>query len=197
MRILSTVRQAVVVATVAALTIGIASMAYATENPPQGGVAPPITSTAPDLSPDEPVETVAPESELTSGDRVVATDPEALAYLLNCHPRLFADKPHISRDGSGQLSSHGTWESGLCRDKRGSIAIHLQAFFSDHTWRSRGVMGFSTVRPGGGAGKRATARVQCLSPKPVSWKAWAVIHTPSGGTASKYSNGTTINCADD
>ncbi len=208
----SPVRQAVVVATAAALAVGVAVSAEAADVVPPADPVPvadaplvpsPLGERVSTPEPaasvlGEPFETVAPESELSSpdGSEIAASDSEALTYLLNCRPGLWADTPHISSDGSGQLSSHGTWTSGRCRDKRGTIAIHLQAYFSDHIWRSRGIMGFATVRPGGGGGKRATARVHCMAPKRVSWKAWAVIHTPSGGTASKYSNGTTLSCAD-
>lgn len=186
-------------ATAAVLVMGVAVPAYAVEPPPMLPSVGSVAAEEPLPSGEQPVETVAPDTELLppEGEGIDATDPESLEYLLNCRPWLDADMPHISGDGSGELSSHGFWLQGRCRDKRGTIAIHLQAYFNDHIWRSRGIMGFATVLPGGGAGKRATARVQCVSPKPVSWRAWAVIHTPSGGRASKYSVGNTLNCSTD
>lgn len=190
--------QFVVVATAIALAMGISAPASATEIVSAAGPVP-VTETPPGPAPsDDPVPTVAPESEMTppNGGEIIASDPEALAYLLNCKPDLRADRPHISTfDKSGDLSSHGYWNPGRCRDKRAPIVIHLQAYFTDHTWKSRGTLGTALVRPGGGAGKRATARAHCVTPQPVTWRTWAVIHTPSGGIASKYSVTATLPCS--
>ncbi len=195
----SPARQAVVVVTTAvALAVGVAAPASAADIAPPADTAPTAKAPAAPAPPDEPVPTVAPKSEMVSPNdgEVIASDPEALTYLLHCRPWLQADRPHISTfDKSGDLSSHTYWLRGGCPDKRAPVVIHLQAYFTDHTWKSRGTMGTALVPPGSGKGKRATARAHCVTPQPVTWKAWAAIHTPSGGMATKYSDPVTLTCS--
>lgn len=141
----------------------------------------------------------APSGSSSSGRMLElnsASDPDAARAAAACVPVALADTPHISSDGSGEISSHGSWKLGSCRDSKATVAIQLQEFFSDGIWRTRGTYGTGTYAPGGGAGKRATSRAVCVSPVPAAWRAWVVVQTPSGGRASGYANTVNVPCRD-
>lgn len=71
------------------------------------------------------------------------------------------DYPHISSDGSGQLSAHGWWRNFDCKATHGKVNVQIQVQNWAGFWFDVGTPGEATVTSGGGSGNRATARYNC------------------------------------
>lgn len=85
------------------------------------------------------------------------------------------DYPHISTDGSGQLSGHGWWQNVNCKATRATVTVKLQVRNWLGFWFDVGTPGVKTVVEGGGAGNRATARYNCNGAGPRDFRTWVSI----------------------
>jgi hypothetical protein len=80
------------------------------------------------------------------------------------------DYVHISSTLPPAASGHGWWINRDCNATHAVVTVQLQQYYSDGSWRNIGTAGSATVRSGGGAGNRATGRVDCLSNVQTSWR---------------------------
>ena len=84
---------------------------------------------------------------------------------------LYTRGDYVHRSSTGiAASAHGWWENRDCPATYAVVTVQLQEYYSDGTWRNVGEPGRKTVRSGGGAGNRATARVDCLSTERTGWR---------------------------
>lgn len=79
------------------------------------------------------------------------------------------EQTHVSSTAF-EASGHGWWVNGNCPTSTAVVTVQLQEYYSDGSWRNKGVVGRSTVRSGGGAGNRATGRAGCNNSSVVSWR---------------------------
>lgn len=83
-----------------------------------------------------------------------------------------ADKPHIaSSAGARAVHSHGYWLKGDCKATKATVTIHLQKKINGW-WVDVGTEGKGDYKPGGGRGKRATARYECKGHASTTYRAW-------------------------
>jgi len=111
-----------------------------------------------------PVPAIAPT--LTAPTPNLATTTSLLGL---CVFAMKGDYAHVSENGI-EASGHGWWENVNCDATLADVAITLQQYYADGTWRDRGSMGFDRVVSGGGSGRRATARAICDSTALTSWR---------------------------
>ena len=76
---------------------------------------------------------------------------------------------HVS-SSAFEASGHGWWVNGDCPATLAVVTVQLQQYYSDGKWRNIGSAGKSTVRSGGGAGNRATGRVECANRSVTGWR---------------------------
>lgn len=110
-----------------------------------------------------------------------------------CTYRQAVDNPHVT---SGDASVHGWWlrRAGTC-PSRANVDIHLQAFGCGPfvcQWITV-ASGSKDVLPGGGAGRRANARLDCASTSTVGWRGLVDVdligvNDPPGFTESTIRN---------
>jgi hypothetical protein len=79
------------------------------------------------------------------------------------------DNAHISSTAF-EASAHGWWINVNCNAQVAVVTVELQQQYSDRGWRAIGTVGRSTVKSGGGAGNRATARARCVSRDRTQWR---------------------------
>jgi hypothetical protein len=109
----------------------------------------------------------------TAGAAVMASPAPAHQHFqgphqITCTPEARADHVHYSK---GDASGHGSWDLGDCvGDSFATVTIQLQERLSG-VWRNKGALGIKlSVSPGGGAGRRATARAKCKNRKKTHWR---------------------------
>jgi hypothetical protein len=100
--------------------------------------------------------------------RSVATvDGSRAAAAAACVFYTNGDYVHISTSEPQTASGHGWWTNKDCPTPLADVSVRLQLLkngaWTDVAWSSK------TVGPGGGAGSRATARVEC---KTIAWSQW-------------------------
>lgn len=117
------------------------------------------------------VPTAAPAGDVAgleeTGQWGSSTDAtEALRFC-----KFYTRGDYVHRSSTGiAASAHGWWQNVDCPATYAVVTVQLQEYYSDGTWRNVGEPGRKTVRSGGGAGNRATARVDCLSTKLTGWR---------------------------
>lgn len=87
-----------------------------------------------------------------------------------CLFRTNGDYVHVSSTPPASASGHGWWTNINCRATLADVTVQLQQYYSDGRWRNVGSPGRARVRSGGGAGNRATGRVQCVSRAVAGWR---------------------------
>lgn len=127
--------------------------------------------------PDSSIEPLAVSDPITAG---------------NCTYRQVNDNVHISSTPPTAASGHGWWQlaGGTC-PSTANVDIVLQAVLCGPPgcdWNTV-ASGSSTVRPGGGSGKRATGRETCAGTRTVGWRSYVDVDLtgvsdPSGYTYS-------------
>lgn len=133
----------------------------------------------------------APLSALPA-DKVGHRALSAVISAGDCNYQQANDNAHFSSTGFA-ISSHGWWVmwSGTCPNTA-NVDIYLQAVYCDSNgcrWRTVDTDS-ATVRDGGGAGKRATAREECSGVTTVGWRSYVDVDLvgvsdPSGYTYSE------------
>lgn len=111
----------------------------------------------------------------------------------SCTYRQAIDNPHLS---GGDTSIHGWWRTiaGTC-PSLANVDVFLQAFWCDPfgcRWITVAA-GSGDFRPGGGSGRRATARLACATNNLVGWRGFVDVDLigvadPSGVTISTILN---------
>ncbi len=124
--------------------------------------------------PDVVRETGAPSVYLSREGREIQPVPRAKAKLGigPCRPIARPDRPHRS---GADVSGHGYWERGTCSGDKATVYNCLYQYSGldargRRTWTQKACSSKVTVAPGGGRGKRSTARVQCRSSAVTSWR---------------------------
>lgn len=136
-------------------------------------------SASPETSPTLPIPATAPDAssktdEVTiigAGDSSEDTSFEALAA--SCSSSSFlARGDHVHRSSSGfEASGHGWWVNLSCRSaSQARVTVQLQEYFTDGSWRNRGIKGDDTVYSGGGSSNRATGRAGCSTSTVTAWR---------------------------
>jgi hypothetical protein len=119
----------------------------------------------------------------------------------SCTYRQAIDNPHISSTAPRATSVHGYWKriSGTC-PSTANVDTYLQAFWCDQfgcRWITV-ASNSGNVNPGGGAGRRITARRVCSSSsKTVGWRGFVDVdlngvNDPAGFTYSPAVNLTCV-----
>lgn len=107
----------------------------------------------------------APAPVEESGTQARATGPEAVCVFYTN-----GDYVHVSSTAPAAASGHGWWTNGNCNATLAVVTVQLQQYYSDGRWRNVGSAGRATVRSGGGAGNRATGRVNCTNREVTGWR---------------------------
>lgn len=102
-----------------------------------------------------------------------STDQGGASRAAACPFTQYADNVHIS-SSAFEASGHGYWtttNTPSCQARTATITVQLQQYYSDNSWRNAAAKGKATgVRPGGGAGRRATGRAKCYTSTQVTWR---------------------------
>lgn len=115
------------------------------------------------------------------GQFLVAEYGRSRATAGDCTYDTRVDNPHKS---AGQVSVHGWWErvSVTGCPSRADVTTVLQAVvcdsWSERCWWSQVARDEDRIRPGGGRGKRVTARVNCSSDALVGFRGVADVDLP-------------------
>lgn len=94
-------------------------------------------------------------------------DPSAEAAGLWCTPVSGRDNPHRSAAGVA-VSGHGWWNKGTCTKSLADVWNCLYKWYTDNSWRVKACAPLLRLAPGGGAGNRTTARINCHATTPTS-----------------------------
>ena len=98
-------------------------------------------------------------------------DPDADAAGL-CSLEQAGDYAHISSTAPRAASAYGLWYNVDCKASHAVVTVQLQKKGFLGTWFDVGTEGVATVRPGGGAGNRATSRYACSGSSEHSFRSW-------------------------
>ena len=135
----------------------------------------------------------APSQPGGLGQNLSAEYGRSRATAGDCTYDTRVDNPHIS---AGQVSVHGWWEVvGLSEcPRRATVTTVLQAVMCDSwtgaCWWSEVKRNHGSIRRGGGAGKRVTARVDCSSTDLVGVRGVADVDLPGSDPSNlAYSEG--------
>jgi hypothetical protein len=79
------------------------------------------------------------------------------------------DYVHISSTPPRAASGHGWWSKGTGNATYAVVTVQLQINRSG-SWSNVGLPGRATVGPGGGAGNRVTARMECSDTTTHEWR---------------------------
>lgn len=96
-----------------------------------------------------------------------------------------------------EASGHGWWINLHCPSaQRARVTVQLQQYFTDGSWRNRGVKGSATVYSGSGRGNRSTGRATCGTSSRTGWRSvidvdLVGVNDPSGVGVTAPAN---INC---
>lgn len=162
-------RSLTVLCCVALLSLAVLSASAVASSPP-----PPETSTPSASSPQAP-EATAPSASGHWAPAPSGVTPMAQSGPItagNCTYEQAVDDPHQS---GGDVSVHGWWlkDSGTC-PSTAKVTVWLQAYYCDPlygcSWVTVGGPSDGDYPPGGGSGKRATARRACSASDPVGWR---------------------------
>jgi hypothetical protein len=147
--------------------------------------------------PAKPVPAAAPASALAAAGGTTSTDTSspANAEALFCNFYTNGDYVHISSTAF-EASGHGWWTNVDCNTSYADVTVQLQEYYSDGSWRNKGIVGRARVRSGGGAGNRATGRAGCESGAVTGWR--SVVDVDLVGLADDpgklYTPGQNIGC---
>ncbi len=144
----------------------------------------------------------APSQPGSLGQSLSAEYGRSRATAGDCTYDTRVDNPHIS---AGQVSVHGWWKVvGLFSEcpSRATVTTVLEAVMCDSwtgaCWWSEVKRSQGSIRPGGGAGKRVTARVDCSSTDLVGFRGVADVDLPGNDPPNKaYSEGVNRSCYPD
>lgn len=103
--------------------------------------------------------------------RDVNSDSTVSPQAVLCHFETHGDWVHISGTLPRAASAHGWWNNIDCKATKADVTVQLQIEM-DGKWKNVGEPGKATVLPGGGGGKRATARVNCVNQDQNMWRSW-------------------------
>lgn len=104
------------------------------------------------------------------GDYVdLQAESQAAALALGCTPSSGRDNPHRSSTGVA-LSAHGWWNFGTCKNRKADVLNCVYEWYTDRTWRNKACSPVAELAPGGGAGNRTTARINCSTTHLTSWR---------------------------
>ena len=115
----------------------------------------------------------------------------------SCTYRQVIDNPHISSTAPRATSVHGYWKriSGRC-PRTSNVDTFLQAYWCDR-FGCRWIVVASNsgdVRPGGGAGRRVTARETCSSSaRTVGWRGFVDVDLNGVGDPPGYTSSPPVN----
>ena len=115
----------------------------------------------------------------------------------SCTYRQAIDNPHISSTAPRATSVHGYWKriSGRC-PRTANVDTFLQAYWCDR-FGCRWIVVASNsgdVRPGGGAGRRVTARETCSSSaRTVGWRGFVDVDLNGVGDPPGYTSSPPVN----
>jgi hypothetical protein len=115
----------------------------------------------------------------------------------SCTYRQAIDNPHISSSAPLAASVHGYWKSisGTC-PSTANVDTYLQAYWCDpFGCRWTGVASDSgNIRPGGGSGRRVTARRTCSSgSRTVGWRGYVDVDLNGVGDPAGYTYSPPVN----
>jgi hypothetical protein len=111
---------------------------------------------------------VAPSSvRSVAADRPIGMVDDARAALETCVFYTRGDFVHVSSTEPQAASGHGWWTNGDCPTPLADVSVRLQ-LLKNGTWTDV-AWGSKVVPSGGGAGNRATARVNCRT---IAWNQW-------------------------
>lgn len=116
-----------------------------------------------------PVPAPAPVSAASDGSLSMDSTGSSEALAAVCVFTTRGDYVHVS-SSAFEASGHGWWVNGNCNTSTAIVTVQLQEYYSDGSWRNKGVVGRSTVRSGGGAGNRATGRAACSNSSLTGWR---------------------------
>lgn len=107
--------------------------------------------------------------EITSGGSGLASTAETSVspQAIGCTPGSGRDNPHPS---SGDVSGHGWWTKGTCTADTAHVYNCLYEYYTDGSFRQKACSETVQVGPGGGRGKRSTARATCSSTLTTTWR---------------------------
>lgn len=103
----------------------------------------------------------------TYKDVVTKQPTSTQATALPCDPDTKADHPHSPL--SVDVSAHGSWYKGNCDSNWADVYNCIFEYYKDGTWRQKKCSKTVRVKPGGGRGKRSTARRDCDNATRTAW----------------------------
>jgi hypothetical protein len=143
---------------------------------PVGLLAPPVSSLPEQtVAPEQAIPGIAPPDTSTSGvfrawDGVESyTGEDGEVQLIGCTPVTGIDNPHRSSTGVA-VSGHGWWNKGTCSNDTARVTVCLYEWYTDGTWRQKVCGSIDDLKPGGGSSRRVTARRNCDTTQPTSWR---------------------------
>ena len=125
-----------------------------------------VASVAADPTP-APAPTDSSASEASDSAITARTSDSADAAV--CTANTNGDYVHRSSTGFA-ASGHGWWTNVNCNTTLADVTVQLQQYYSDGVWRNVGSPGKARVASGGGAGNRATGRVDCVNSSRSGWR---------------------------
>ena len=100
-------------------------------------------------------------------DGNVISEPGTVAALWACTPLSSPDYPHYS---SGDVSGHGQWDKGTCKNNLADVYNCLYDYYTDGYWYRKACSPKVRLKPKSISNNRTTARATCANTLHASWR---------------------------